>query len=72
MMNTKKHLAPSVKLSSADVLEALGLERRQSRGKNLAVAIGLAVGGILVGAGAVLLRAGVLSLATRKPAEPLS
>lgn len=71
-MNSKKQPASSMKLSSADVLEALGLERRQSRGKNLLAAIGLAVGGIIVGAGAVLLRAGVLSLSSRKATEPTS
>ena len=57
----------SPKLNSADVLEALGLERRHSRGRDVAFAIGLALGGVLVGAVAVILRAGVVSLAKPAP-----
>ena len=62
----------ALKLSSDDVLEALGLERRRSRGQDLAVAVGLAAGGLLVGATAVLLRAGFVSLSTPRstPRQP--
>ena len=63
-------LPNSPPLSSSDVLEALGLERRRSRGQELLVAMGLAAAGMLVGAGAVLVRLGVVSLATPKVAEP--
>jgi ABC-type antimicrobial peptide transport system permease subunit len=61
----------SPRLSSVDVLEALGLERRHSRGRDVAFAVGLTLGGILIGAVAVLLRAGVVSLAN-KPVEQVS
>ena len=63
-------LKPSIspKLSSADVLEALGLERRHNRGRDVAVAVGIAAAGAVVGAGAVLLRAGMVSLS--KPKVP--
>lgn len=57
---------------SNDVLEALGLERRRSRGEELAVAVGLAAAGLLVGAGAVLLRAGFVSLSAPKTAAVAS
>lgn len=67
-MMTRKKQGTSPKLSSSDVLEALGLERRRSRGAELAIALGLATGGILIGAAVVLMRAGAVSLATPKPA----
>lgn len=54
-------------LSSSAVLEALGLERRHSRGVDVAFALGLALGGALIGALVVTLRAGVASLAPTPP-----
>lgn len=63
--------APPPTLTSSDVLEALGLERRHSRGRDVAVAVGIAAAGAVVGAGAVLLRAGMASLSKPKaPKEP--
>lgn len=67
MKSPKKSAAPP-KLSSSDVLDALGLERRHSKSRDVAVAVGLAAAGAVVGAGAVLLRAGVVSLSTPKAA----
>ena len=64
-MKTRKPAAPPL-LTSADVLEALGLERRHNRSRDVAVAVGIAAAGAVVGAGAVLLRAGVASLARSK------
>ena len=66
-MPTHKTAAPSG-LSSADVLEALGLERRHSRGRDVALAVALAATGAVVGACLVLLRAGVISLSSPKHA----
>jgi hypothetical protein len=66
-MKSKKK-APPATLTSSDVLEALGLERRHSRSRDVAVAVGIAAAGAVVGAGAVLLRAGMVSLA--KPKAP--
>ncbi len=56
------------KLTSSDVLEALGLERRHSKGRDVALAVGFATAGALVGAGFVLLRAGLNSISARPPA----
>jgi hypothetical protein len=58
----------SPRVSSNDVLEALGFERRRSRGEELAVAVGLTAAGMLMGAGVVLLRAGMASLSAPKTA----
>ena len=66
MKSTKRAAPPT--LTSADVLEALGLERRHNRGRDVAVAVGIAAAGAVVGAGAVLLRAGMVSLS--KPKVP--
>ena len=66
-MKPTKRAAPPT-LTSADVLEALGLERRHNRGRDVAVAVGIAAAGAVVGAGAVLLRAGMVSLS--KPKAP--
>src|SRR4051812_23764854 len=60
------------KLSSSEVLEALGLQRRRGRGQELAVVVGLAAAGMLFGAGVVLLRAGMVSLSTPKTAAVAS
>ena len=59
------------KLTSSDVLEALGLERRHARGRDVALAFGFAAAGALVGAGVVLLRAGLLSLSARPVETPV-
>ena len=67
-MKTRKPAAPPT-LTSSDVLEALGLERRHNRGRDVAVAVGIAAAGAVVGAGAVLLRAGVVSLSKPKAAK---
>jgi hypothetical protein len=55
----KRTLAPP-KIAAAEILRALGLERRRSTGGKLAVGLGLLAAGALVGAGAVLLRAVLL------------
>lgn len=67
-MKPKKPVAPPP-LKSSEVLEALGLERRHSKGRDVAVAVGIAAAGALVGAGAVLLRAGVVSLSKPKKSK---
>lgn len=68
-MKTPNRTAVSPKLTSYDVLDALGLQRRRDKVTDVAVAVGLAAGGALLGACAVLLRAGVVSLRTPKVAQ---
>ena len=51
------HSQPPLTVSSDDVLAALGLERRKPPVTRLALGLGLALAGALVGAGAVLLHA---------------
>ena len=64
---TPTRTAADPTLISPEVLRALGLERRHSRGRDIAVALGIAAVGAILGAGAVLLRAGVVSLWKPKP-----
>jgi hypothetical protein len=45
------------RVSSSDLLQALGLERRRSNGGKLAVGLGLVTAGALLGVGVLLLRA---------------
>lgn len=65
MMTNAPARAP--KFSAEDVLMALGLQRRQPRAGGYALAMAIAAAGALVGAGAVLLRAGLLAQPTREP-----
>ena len=66
MNNIAPNRAP--KLSSDEVLMALGLERRHSRVGGYALAVAIAAAGALVGAGVVLLRAGLLAQPSAAPA----
>jgi hypothetical protein len=43
------------KISSSDVLDALGLERRRTTGRRVAASLGLTALGAVLGAGAMLL-----------------
>jgi len=56
------------KVSSAEVLEALGLERRRSRARRLINGIGIATVGALMGAGAVVV--GSMMLGAEHKAAP--
>lgn len=56
------------KVSSAEVLEALGLERRRSRARKLINGFGIATVGALMGAGAVVV--GAMMLGAEHKAAP--
>lgn len=71
-MNIPDRTAIPLKLNSVDVLEALGLQRSRNKVTDVALAVGLAAGGALLGACAVLLRAGFVSLRTPKAAKATS